>query len=127
VQGVRDDSDLELAGRYPDHVVNGELRATWSVGGFGSFTPSCVDPAGNSLSFRSPNGTVVVLFSGNIPLVVTDKPCSRDSEGGVVRQQQPVDIAALVQAAAEGGAGGAGGEAGAGAGNEPVGGSGGAP
>jgi len=108
----------------PVELVDGELRATWRASGFGFLTPSCVDPAGNSLSFRSPGGAVVVLFSGNIPLVVSDKPCRRESEGGVVLTQQPVDIAALVQAAEEAGAGGEGG--GGGAGNESGGGSGGA-
>ncbi|MES1183820.1 MAG: hypothetical protein ABUL60_08385 [Myxococcales bacterium] len=105
-------------------LVDGELRATWRESGFGFLTPSCVDPAGNSFSFRSSGGAVVVLFSGNIPLVVSDKPCRRESEGGVVLTQQPVDIAALVQAAEEGGAGGEGG--GGGVGNESGGGSGGA-
>jgi hypothetical protein len=104
-------------------LVDSALRATWSVSGFGFLTPSCVDPAGNSLSFRSPGGAVVVLFSGDIPLVVSQKPCLRESKGGVVLQQPAVDIAALAQALESG----AGGEGGGGVGSEPAGGNGGAP
>jgi hypothetical protein len=103
-------------------LVDDNLRASWSEAHFGYlFPPSCVAETGNSLSFKSPAGTVVPLFSGQIPLVVSYRACSHEALGSVVLAQQPVDIAALVQAL-EGGAGG-----GAGAGNEPGGGAGGAP
>ena len=93
-------------------LVDDNLRASWSEAHFGYFfPPGCVAETGNSLSFKSPAGSIVPLFSGNIPLVVSNQACSHDALGSVVLAQQAVDIAALVQEL-EGGAGG-----GAGAGN----------
>ena len=101
-------------------LVDGELRASWTAGpALGSSAPSgCFGD--NSVAFKSPGGTVVSLFSGMIPTVVTSDPCLTHVRGSVV-VPKPIDIAAEVQAH-EGGAGGAGGT-----GGEPAGGAGGAP
>jgi hypothetical protein len=116
----------QVAGGSVELIGGDKLHASWNESQSGPFVPAtCFDSADESVSFKSPHGTVVPLFSGQIPLVLLNMPgCMLVREGTVVLQQ-PIDIAALVQAAEEGGAGGDGG--GGGVGNEAGGGSGGAP
>lgn len=102
-------------------LFNGALSASWfqSIPGF-LMAPVCNGQNGNSVSFRSPRGTTVNLFSGKIPMLMTTTfdGCFEQYDGSVTLDH-PVDIVELVRAQeAEGGAGGAGNEVG-GAGGAP--------
>jgi len=125
-QSVSGGQIAESGGAEQVRLYEGDLLASWHAGRFGLSAPvGCSGNVGNSVLFKSPAGSVIVLFSGQIPMVTSYGKCNNSATGSV-ELTEPVDIAALVLAHEAGGQsgseGGAAGAAGSGAGGQPEGG-----